>query len=285
MSIWFFIKRPYDSDDARTSTELPVILRAYNQSIVIFIEGVFVMLFLLGAVVLFASLRSIREDLGDRLRVPLRFRVFILWVASFASSAYTSPPRTSSRHLAPTSTLAQTWATVRSLTYAFRHLLSLLVASFLIVLAFSFSAGQVYRVATGDLLMVDKNGIKRGSGWNVLMYVGLGLAGTVIIVPSGLVVAWSLRAMVRAGRDLYAAKCAPRLREAWAKLREMGQRLNGRMNQVAVRAVLGFSGFAEVESIHYAFLELLLALRNDGVGTDSSTFSALSSNNNERVGS
>jgi hypothetical protein len=259
MFMWLFFERPDATPSGHTNTELPAVLRAYNLTATIFSTAPAVACLAIGAFMFYWSLIWVFADLGDRIRVPRRIRVFFLWAASFASYAHISPMQTASYRYSPPS-LASSWGALRLFTYTLRHPLSFVLASFMIILAFSFSAGQAYRVATGDLPLIDKNGVARGSAWKMAMYILLVVAGIILIVPAGVVIVWSSKEMFRWGRQKYMATCAPLLRKARVKVRGQVQKLKRRVHGAAVYTVLGLSGLSDLDAVHYAFVELVSTL-------------------------
>ncbi|KAF8959328.1 hypothetical protein BDZ97DRAFT_1838436 [Flammula alnicola] len=170
MSLWFAIDRP---KDGFTETELPLIFRAYNRSVSFLLECIFVVMFVLGGAILFASLRSAAEDLGDN--VPLPVRRFLERAEIFAMGAPLSVLRWFLRHVR-----------------VVRHLLALFSSLLFLTLWLSFTFGYMYRASIFDVPIHRK--------WNPFVYFSMIFASLVVVVPTFFIVRWAGRELLSAAR-------------------------------------------------------------------------------------
>ncbi|KDR80384.1 hypothetical protein GALMADRAFT_242782 [Galerina marginata CBS 339.88] len=163
MALMIFIKRP---KDALTEADLPVLLGGYNHAINFIVEGIFVCFFLLGLVILFAGLRSVVEDLGDRIPQSIRSR---------SEHAFQTVSNIPLRLVRPLLGFAHTM----------RHTITLLGSIAFFAIWASVVVGVMYRISIND--------IKVPSRWNPFMYFSMCFLGLVLLVPWVFGFWWAIR--------------------------------------------------------------------------------------------
>ncbi|KAF9480741.1 hypothetical protein BDN70DRAFT_877179 [Pholiota conissans] len=186
MSFWFVIDRP---KDYRTEVELPFILKGYNSSTGILVEGAFIFFFLLGAVFLYSTIRSLVEDYRAHIS-PVLLQFFDR-VDTVMSRIARAPFR---------------W--FLHYAYMLRHSLTLLLVLAFYISWLSFTFGYIYRAATSDPSLTIP------AKWNSFLYFSMAFASLAPMAILFMFIRWAWRGLmgeIRYGTDRFGVLAIRRL--------------------------------------------------------------------------